>query len=188
MRYIISLALLLMLAWAVNISVEPTYARIPVNSSLSLTISITGGEGKLYRVEVFGPYVSWTSQNVWIGPQGKKLTVDFEPESPGQYSISVKVDSVSATATVDVFQPQTREDLRERIEELRKRVKTDEERAMLEEVERLYNESRYELAEMRMNELEKMLTENGEKSAIFHIGILLVLLLFAFFLIRLLPV
>jgi len=123
MRYIISLALLLMLAWAVNISVEPTYARIPVNSSLSFTISITEGEGKLYRVEVFGPYVSWTSQNVWIGPQGKKLTVDFEPESPGQYSISMKVDSVSATATVDVFQPQTREDLRERIEELRKRVK-----------------------------------------------------------------
>lgn len=59
---------------------------------------------------------------------------------------------------------------------MRKRVRGPEEKAKLEEIERLYNESRYELAEIRIKELEEMLErERGEEKSLLPQLILLLI-------------
>jgi len=188
MRTLPILAILLAGAFSLVVSIEPNFVRIPVNTSVAFTVSLSQGEGKVYRVQAFGPFLEWNEKEVWVGPSGKELTLDFHPSEPGTYVITVKAGSNSSSATAEVYVEERDEELLRKIEELKEKVKTEEERKQLEEIERLYNESRYEIARIRIQELEQQIAREHQSSHGIFLNVLVLLALFvlAFILIRLL--
>jgi len=184
----LSLLILLLSAYGLEVSIQPSYIRAPINTSVSFTVIVENGEGKVYTVEAFGPYLSWNRKEVWIGSEKREIPLEFFPKDTGKYTISVKVDSSSASAVADIYFSGGREDLAEKIRSLREKVKSEEEMKKLEEIEKLYNESKYEIVEIKIRELEKMMgEEEKEGSMALQILTLMVLIGIALFLIRLMP-
>ncbi len=153
------LAVLLLLAPVVaeSIRLSPTYVRMPVNSSQTITITLTGS-GKAYDLKLYGPYLEWQSRRVWVGPSGKTLAVRFSPEAPGRYEVNAEFGRARSGMVAEVYVPDSMEGLYARIQELRREADSPEALAIIEEAERLYNQSRFQMAELKLRELEGIRT------------------------------
>ena len=155
-------ACLLMSAVMAAVSVEftPKFVRLPFNQSKTFEVRLVG-EGRLYDLKAYGTGLSWSQKSVWVGSYGKTETLTFTPPHTGDFVITVEMGNTSCSAEVTVYLPQAT-DLASRISEARGRVQTDADRAQLDEVERLFNESRYTQAEIKLNELLAGLQSSGQ--------------------------
>lgn len=151
MRYLFLVLLLLVGVFAVSVTVVPSYVRMPVGSNQTLEIQMVG-DGKLYELKVYGAYLSWQTQKVWVGPSGRKTHVVFSPVEEGEYTVTADLGGVQGEATATVYVP-SQSNIYERIQEFRARPLDADALAILNEAERLYNESRFGLAEMELNKL-----------------------------------
>ena len=139
---------------AASVSITPDYVRMPVGSNQTFTVSMTG-DGKLYDLKLYGPYLDWNSRSVWVGPYGSKAYVTFSPLSKGDYMITAELGDAREEIEVQVYQPEA-SDIHTRIQVYRSEFKDPEATAILDEAERLYNESRFELAEIKLMEMEEL--------------------------------
>ncbi len=174
---IFSLAVLSLSAMAASVEISPKYARIPVNASQIFEISLVG-EGGLYDVKAYGgSNLDWNTKSLWVGSYGKKERVTFTPDGAGTYIITVEMGGERDSAEVEVYEPKA-SNIQDKIEELRSQLTKPEDIARLNEVERLYNESRMDLAEIRLQELMDQLSREVAESTPSTLPyILLVLLL-----------
>ncbi|MBR9681518.1 MAG: hypothetical protein GOV00_01830 [Candidatus Altiarchaeota archaeon] len=134
-----------------SVELSPTFVRMPFNESQVFEISLTG-EGKVYEIKAYGSNLDWSSKDVWVGSYGKKEYITFTPDAAGDYSITVELNNTRDSASILVYEPDS-SNLWDEIVEARGKVVSLEEEALLNEVERLFNESRFELAEIRLDEL-----------------------------------
>ncbi len=146
------LLLLMVQAFAVSVSISPGYVRMPVGSNQSFEIQMVG-DGKLYELSVYGSYLSWQKQKIWVGPTGKSVQVVFSPLQQGEYTISAEMGDAHGEAVAHVYAPSA-SSVMEEIKRLRSQFSDPEALKILDEAERLYNESRFGLAEMKLRELE----------------------------------
>ncbi|MBR9689780.1 MAG: hypothetical protein GOV01_02715 [Candidatus Altiarchaeota archaeon] len=178
MRHVLLVVLLLIpLYAAVSVELSPNYARMPTNSTQTFTVNMEG-DGKVYELKLFGSYLDWQTQKVWVGPSGKTLYVEFYPLGEGEYTITADFEDARDEATAVVYKPQTN-DLWTRIQELRVQLSDSESIAKLNEAERLYNESRFELAELKLGEvelaLESVIITHSELPKFFLAGLIAII-------------
>jgi len=159
-KYLVAL-FLLMAAFAVSVTIEPNHVRMPVGSNQTFEVKMVG-EGKLYELRVYGAYLNWQTQKIWVGPTGKSAYVVFSPLGESEYTITADIEGTQAEATATVYTP-SQSNIYERIQEFRSMQLDARSLAILEEAERLYNESRFELAEMELGKLGTL--QNPEPSA-----------------------
>ena len=143
--------------FAASVEINPTYVRIPINGTQTFQIKYTGA-GKIYDITAYGPDLSWDTKRLWVGAYGKDDSIMFFPQEAGTYEITIEMDGERDSAEVDVYTP-SGSTLGTRIRELRSTLTNSEDVARLNEVERLYNQSRFELAEIRLNDLLEDLSE-----------------------------
>ncbi len=183
----ISLFLLFAVSFALTVDVQPGYVRLPVNTTQTFQIRLGSGEGKVYTLEAFGPYLSWNIQDVWVGPSGKILSVSFSPEEPGTYTLSFRAGGESGSVTAVVYEEKKPTDIKDAIERFRKKVSTPAEKEKLLEIESLYNDSKYDLARIRISELDAMLKREAPESSVLpRVLILTALVALAVFLTKML--
>lgn len=163
-----------------SVDLSPKFARIPINSSQQFEIELVG-EGQVYEVKAYGSGLSWSTRNLWVGPYGKTETITFTPESAGDFMITVEMGEERGSAEVTVFQPQSY-DIARQISEARQQVQTEEDREKLDAIEELYNQSRFQQAQIQLNQLvEDMQTaqeqNDGAATVLPHIILAFFLLL-----------
>lgn len=139
---------------AVSVSVTPEYVRMPVGSNQTFELGLEG-DGKVYDFKIYGPYLDWSTKTMWVGPYGKKAYVTFSPKTKGSYTLTAELGSARAEVLVDVYQP-VQTEIYAKIQEYRAGLTDPQAIAILNEAERLYNESRLELAEIKLMELENI--------------------------------
>ncbi len=137
---------------AIAISISPSFVKVPLGENVSFTVEAFG-EGKVETIKAIGPYLSWYEKSTWLPPSGKKLSLTFFALKEGSYTIKVKLGEKEARATVEVYKPSRPEELWEEIQKLKKIAKGEELRKVL-EAEKLYNESKYELARLKLEEVK----------------------------------
>ena len=150
-RPIILALLLLVPSFAISVDIVPNHVRMPVGSNQTLEIQMVG-DGKLYELKIYGAYLNWQTQKTWVGPMGKSTHVIFSPLEEGEFTITADLGGVQGEATATVYAV-SQNNILERIREFRAQVLDADSLAILEEAERLYNESRFELAEMELNKI-----------------------------------
>ena len=167
----------------VNVELSPTFVRIPLNKTQVFEITLTG-DGKIHTLKAYGVGLDWATKNSWVGIYGKTEYISFTPEDVGEYVITVEMDNVRSSSSVLVYDPQegSVSDLLDRIHEARSQASTPEDFARINEVGRLYNESRFELAEIRLDEFLEKLSKTStqeSKSTLPNIVLIFLLLLSA---------
>lgn len=160
MKKLVLLLLLMAQAFAVSVQLQPDYVRMPVGSNQTFSIEMEG-EGKVYELRLFGTYLSWQTQKVWVGPYGKTLEVTFSPTREGDYTLKADLQGEQSEATVLVYERETT-DLPQRISGLRSRTSNPSVLELVDEAERLYNESRLQLAGMKLEEAESLLSKEQQ--------------------------
>ena len=168
----------LLLISVMALSISPTHVRMEMGDNETFEITMYG-EGQVHDLEIFGPYLSWQTKRVWVGPRGKTEYVVFSPLDTGEFSISANFNGEIAESTIEVFNSKEIE-LFQRIQELREETNDPEILVRLDEAERLYNESRIQLAEFEVNEIEALnLEKDGNKFNISQPVLLLILVILA---------
>ncbi|MBR9680902.1 MAG: hypothetical protein GOU98_03710 [Candidatus Altiarchaeota archaeon] len=153
MKYLLALMLILAPFYGfISTELSPNYARMPVNSNQTFTLQLTG-DGKIYDLELYGPYLDWQTKTVWVGEKQKTLYFTFSPRGEGTYTITADMEGARDESTVDVYIPKS-VDIISQIQNLRFQTDDPTNLAILNEAERLYNESRFELAEIKLNEVK----------------------------------
>ncbi len=175
----------LLLIGAMALSISPTHVRMEVGDNETFEIDLIG-EGQVYDLEIYGPYLSWQIKRVWVGPRGKTEYVVFSPLDTGEFSISVNFNGEVAETTIDVFDSEKIE-LFQRIQDLREATDNPEILVRLDEAERLYNESKIQLAEFEVNEIEALnLKKENENFKLSQPVLLLILVIVAGVLVKIL--
>jgi len=149
---------------ALSVSVTPEYVRMPTGSNQTFELNLEG-DGKVYDFKIYGPYLDWSTKTMWVGPYGKKAYVTFSPKTKGSYTLTAELGSARAEVLVEVYQP-VQTDVYAKIQEYREELTDPQSIAILNEAERLYNESRLELAEIKLMELESIRPKLPESSDI----------------------
>ena len=164
MKYTLAFFLMASVA-ALSVSVTPEYVRMPVGSNQTFEINMEG-DGKLYDFKMYGPYLDWSTKTMWVGPYGKKAYVTFSPRAKGSYTLTAELGAARSEVIADVYLP-VQTEVYTRIQAYRAEMTDPRAVAILDEAERLYNESRIELAEIKLMELENFGSTLPETSGTF---------------------
>ena len=106
----------------------------------------------MYDLELYGPYLDWQKKTVWVGENTKTLYVVFSPRGEGDYTITVDMQGARDESIVEVYVPKSI-DLWSKIQNTRLQTDDPTNILIINEAERLYNESRFELAEIKLGEV-----------------------------------
>lgn len=161
MRKALFLLMILSQAFAASVQLRPDYVRMPVGSNHTFDVEMEG-DGKVYQLQLFGPYLSWQSQKVWVGPSGKTLQVTFSPPREGDYTVKADFAGQRSEASVRVYARETT-DIPGRISSIRSHTNNPAVLELVTEAEALYNQSRLQLADIKLQEAESLLA--GEQPA-----------------------
>ncbi len=174
-RKLLLAMLLLLPAFAGNITITPSYASVEVNSTLVFTVKFSGIAG-LKTLRIYGPFVDVGEKKIWISPYGKDFTFEFTPEAPGRYTITVEVveDNLRSSAVVDVFERSREYEMLE--EEVMEVMKKEGNTTEVTELLKLLKEGKLELVKIKLQELkEKPYLYRQESSVPLKVVLLLVL-------------